>query len=96
MGDKLSAAQKHMEQTQTLVGTLGTAMQLTRVILTSQSSIDRFSSAPGQADGASVTLADQLTAPQYSQIINLVNDVWCWKPSQKRAFYGARPRFFSH
>ena len=89
MGDKLSAAQKHMEQTQTLIGTLGTAMQLTRVILTSQASIDRFSSAPGQADGASVTLADQLTAPQYSQIINLVNDVWCWKPSQKRAFYGA-------
>lgn len=70
-----------------LVGILGTVFSQTRTLLTmaqGQAAIQT-----GNSTAPAINLADNLTAPMYTQIITMVNDTWAWTNLQKRSFYGS-------
>ena len=88
--DKVHKLEKKAEQQATLLGSMGTAMQLTRVLLQNSSQNSGLSQSGSQSSSApSTSLVDQLTDPLYKNMIYLVNDVFQWDNRDKLQFYGA-------
>jgi len=78
----ITTAKKHEGENRMLIGILGTVFSQTRTLLS-------MATMANQATGNTTALADELTAPMYTQIITMVNDTWAWTPAQKRSIYGA-------
>ncbi len=78
---KLASAKAHADQNAIVFGTLAAAlqqtMQQTRIVLENNSTdVER-------------KRFDNLSAPLFSQIINMVNNLWTWTTEQKLSIYGA-------
>ena len=74
---QLDSAHAHAQQNQIVFGSLATTLQLTRVLLNEKSAPDERA------------MHDLLSAPLFSQIINMVNNLWGWTTAQKISIYGA-------
>ena len=74
---KLASAKAHADQNAIVFGTLAAALQQTRIVLENNSTdVER-------------KRFDNLSAPLFSQIINMVNNLWTWTTEQKLSIYGA-------
>jgi hypothetical protein len=82
----ITTAKKHEGENRMLIGILGTVFSQTRTLLSMATMANQ---ATGNTTAVATTLADELTAPMYTQIITMVNDTWAWTPAQKRSIYGA-------
>ena len=74
---QLASAHAHAQQNEIVFGSLATTLQLTRVLLNEKSAPDERA------------MHDLLSAPLFSQIINMVNNLWGWTTAQKISIYGA-------
>ena len=74
---QLASAKAHADQNAIVFGTLASALQQTRIVLeTNSTDVER-------------KRFEQISAPLFSQIINMVNNLWQWTTEQKLSIYGA-------
>ena len=74
---QLASAHAHMQQNVIVFGTLATCLQVTRVLLNDKS-------VPEER-----VTHDLISASLFTQIINMVNNLWGWTTAQKISIYGA-------
>jgi hypothetical protein len=74
---QLASANEHAQQNAIVFGSLATTLQLTRVLLNEKSEPEER------------VTHDLISATLFSQIINMVNNLWGWTKAQKISIYGA-------